>query len=228
MKSETTSVASSAASFGSDFDEDSFEDPLALDSGEFRILAETLQDVKDSDITSSITAPSLDVQAKYGEPLSEADAAAKVPFGEDGLIWHAIVIPDKFCENGKLIMGLNKRDYDVTNGTIKPRRGALPVTQTELLSSLTKIEGPNGPRYIFNGVLNGWPSLTNFELIELEKKRSLGPLTPPDYMNRIKQTWYRYWSANKEGRDGISPAMKETDKIFRAKLRGAPWSSMGW
>lgn len=232
MKSETTSSGSSAASLGSDY-EDAIGDHMEIDSGELRILVETLQDFKDAqsssiDIASPTQLTSLQSEAVYGKLLSEEEAAAVVPPGEDGLVRHAIVIPDGFCTHGKLIGGLNKRDYDLANGAIKPRRATLPVTHTELLSSLTKIEGPEGPRYIFNGVLNGWPSLRNFELIQLEKKRSLGPITPPDYMNKIQQTWCHYWSANKEGKDGISPAIKDKNKIFRAKLRGAPWSSVGW
>jgi hypothetical protein len=208
-------------------------DSLALDCGELRILAETLE-AEEPSIEISTRAgvfpqlTSLNVDAFYGVRLTEEEATALVPPGEDGLVRYAIVIPDKFCANGKLISGLNKRDFDVEKGVIKPRRPSLPVTQTQLFTSLTKIYGPDGPRYIFNGVLNGWPSLRNFELISLEKKRSLGPLTPPDYMNSIRQTWAHYWSADSEGKAGISPAIKESNKIYRAKLRGAPWSSVGW
>ena len=226
MKSETTSTASSVSSLGGDL-ETSFSE---ISSGEFRVLTESLEDHEKvsvpTDQPPQLT--SLAVLPVYGNPLSEEEAAHVVPPGEDGLVWHSIVIPDNFCTGGKLMGGLNKRDYDLTNATIKPRRASLPVTQSELFTSLTKIQGPNGSRFIFNGVLNGWPSLRNFELIELEKKRSIGALTAPDIMNRIPQTWARYWSVDKEGREGISPAIKDTSKIYRAKLRGAPWSSMGW
>jgi hypothetical protein len=127
-----------------------------------------------------------------------------------------------------LIGGLNNRDFDLDNGTIKPQRASLLVTQTQLFSSLTKIEGPDGPRFIFNGVLNGWPSLRNFELIGLEKKFSIGPLTAPDYMSSIVNTWDHHWSADKDGKAGVSPTIEDQNKMFRAKLRAAPWSSVGW
>lgn len=232
MKDEaSTLVGSETTSALSDFGDDS--DDGAISNGEFRILTEALDDADleavtavemptSTRLTSQLTEP------LYGRPLSPDDAALAVPPGDDGLVRHAIVIPDKFCSHGKLISGLNKRDFDVKNGEIKPRRASLPITQSQLFTSLTKVDGPDGPRYIFSGVLNGWPSLTHFELIELEKKRSLGPLTTPDYFNSIQQTWSYHWNAEKEGKAGISPAIKDKGKIFRAKLRAAPWSSIGW
>jgi hypothetical protein len=100
---------------------------------------------------------------------------------------------------------------------------------SELMTSLTKLVGEDGQvRYIFSGVLNGWPSLRQFELIEIDKKRSLGPLHPPDYFHTLRHTWSRYWRADKEGKDGISPAIRDRNRVYRAKLRGAPWTSLGW
>jgi hypothetical protein len=174
------------------------------------------------------------VEPMYGCPLSPEEAVSLLPPAGDspGLVWHATVVPDNFCRNGQLTLrGLNKRDFDLESGTIKSRRPSLPVTISDLFSSLTKIDsGPDGggPRYIFHGVLNGWPSLQTFELIQIEKKRSIGPLTPPDYMNSSRLTWQHYWGIKKEGREGISPEIKDKDKIYRAKLRGASWTSMGW
>jgi hypothetical protein len=223
MQGELTSVASSVPSFDGDFD-NSIE--LVIDSGEYRILAEHFEDTEASSTSDELAR--VFSGAVYGNPLSKEEAAALVPPGIDGLVRHSIVIPDKFCTDGKLIGGLNKRDFDLNKGTIKPQRASLPVTQTQLLSSLTKIEGPEGPRYIFNGVLNGWPSLRNFELIGLEKKFSIGPLTAPDYMSSIVNTWDNYWSADKEGKAGVLPAFENQNKICRAKLRAAPWSSVGW
>ena len=72
------------------------------------------------------------------------------------------------------------------------------------MRSLTKVSDEGGRRYIFNGILNGWPSLRHFELIRLEKKRSLpGGVQPPDYiMNSIGKTWTSHWSADVEGKKG--------------------------
>jgi hypothetical protein len=168
------------------------------------------------------------VESSYGKPLSPEEAAKAVPPGDEGLIRYALVLPDNFLSNGKLFSGLNKRDFDLDNGAIKPRRPSLPITMSDLLTSLTKVNGKDGPRYIFNGVLNGWPSLRQFELIEIDKKRSLGPLHPPDYFHTLRHTWSRYWRADKEGKEGISPAIKDRSRVYRAKLRGASWTSIGW
>jgi hypothetical protein len=230
--SGNTSATGSVASSSEDVPEGMLEfGEVSISEGELQILSEdldseSLDTSRDSKTTKLLT--SLDVEAFYGERLSEEAAVEAVPPGEDGLLRHAIVIPDRFCTNGKLIGGLSKKDFDLSNGSIKPRRASLPVTQTQLFTSLTKVEGPQGPRWIFNGVLNGWPSLRNFELVGLEKKRSIGPLTPPDYLNSIQHTWSHYWSVEKEGRAGISPAIRDTSKIYRARLRGPPWSSIGW
>jgi hypothetical protein len=222
------------------------ENAFEISTGELQMLSEVLKEhsgplptssdagsTVDSSSKAAVNAAmlltSLHVDASYGEPLSEEDAMEAVPPGEDGLVRHAIVIPDRFCANGKLVGGLSKRDFDTSSGSIKPRRSSLPVTQTQLFTSLTKVKGPDGaPRWIFSGVLNGWPSLRHFELVELEKKRTIGPLTPPDYLNSIRGTWSHYWSVDKEGTAGVSPAIRDNSKIYRAKLRGAPWSSTGW
>lgn len=86
-----------------------------------------------------------------------------------------------------------------------------------------------GPRFILHCKrLNGWPGLRNFELIRLECKRSLGPLTTPDYLNTYQSTWGHHWSVEQEGAAGIAPAIKDRNKIYRATLRAAPWTRAGW
>eukprot|EP00980_Cylindrotheca_fusiformis_P026549 scaffold16396_cov140-Cylindrotheca_fusiformis.AAC.10 len=230
------SNASSAASVQSASSDDSVSSELDYNTGELRMLAETLGFVSDpSEGTASTETESRgssdasrEFEAVYGPPLDPDDAALVVPEGEEGLVWRSLVIPDDFISKGVLMSGLNKRDFDLDSHEIKPKRPSLPMTQSQLFSSLTKIEGSKGPRYIFNGVLNGWPGLRNFELIFLESKRSLGPLTTPNYLNKYDQTWGRYWSAKKEGVAGVSPAIKERSRIFRATLRSAPWTRSGW
>ena len=214
---------------------DSGDELQLFDDGELAILSIDLiagdegQDGETVDSNKIGSISSQNVKSVYGCPLSEEEAKAAMPYGDGGLIWHATVIPDEFfLSDGSLIRGLNKRDFDSASKTIKTRRPSLPLTMTQLFSSLTKIDGPTGPRYIFHGVLNGWPSLRTFELIELEKKRSIGPLTPPDYMNSSKLTWAQYWNVAKEGKEGIVPEIKDKSKIYRATLRGAQWTSVGW
>ena len=232
------SGASSVASSDEDTSGEEVEElAIEIDPGELKILAETLEVIDTTTESSSLPTSvenSIDlltsqhVDSSYGNPLSPEEAARLVPPGDDGLVRYALVLPDNYFTNGKLMSGLNKRDFDPKNGSIKPRRPSLPITMTQLLTSLTKVQGEDGPRYIFNGVLNGWPSLRHFELIEIDKKRSLGPLHPPDYFHTIHHTWKRYWRADKEGKEGISPAIRDRNKVYRAKLRGAPWTSLGW
>lgn len=241
MQNSNTSFGSSIPSnYDSDEDGELLEKALAeevaveinIDQGELKFLQQTLEDgtaetAKDSAVETSVLT-SLDAESSYGSPLSPEEAARAVPPGDGGLIRYALVVPDNFATNGKLLSGLNKKDFDLNNGTIKPRRPSLPITMTELMTSLTKVNGSDGPRYIFNGILNGWPSLRQFELIEIDKKRSLGPLNPPDYFHTIHHTWSRYWRVDKEGKEGVSPAIRDRSRVYRAKLRGAPWTSLGW
>ena len=148
-------------------------------------------------------------EAVYGRPLSVEEAAERMPPGEGGMMWHASVVPDIYFIGGKLLRGLRPRDFDMKNQTIKPRRAVPTLTVSDLLSSLTKI----GPRYIFYGILNGWPSLRCFELIGIEQKRAIG--------------WNKVWRADKEGAKGI-PLRLDKSQIYRVTLRGAPWTSHGW
>ena len=138
--------------------------------------------------TAAGTRKAHDRKAVYGPPLLKADAAQQVLQTEyaktDGLIRYALVIPDQFYVQGALVPGLNPRDFtmDATTqtATIKTQRPSLVLTMTDLRSSLTLVDdgGPHTgtttapPRYLFQGCLNGWPSMGHgFELMELEKKR---------------------------------------------------------
>jgi hypothetical protein len=163
----------------------------------------------------------------YGQPLSVKEATERMPPGEGGLTYHSLIIPDNFFVNGKLFKGLAPRDFDLEKQSIKPRRPSLPMTASDLFSSLTKIDGPYGPRYVFYGVLNGWPSLRCFELIGLEQKRQGGVPSPKDFMSG-QILWMHIWKAASEGTPAVEPKLQDPNKIYRAKLRGAPWSGLGW
>ena len=154
------------------------QDDMRLELGELVYLSKSLDDLDDAgtattEDTGKSQAPSLNTEPSYGEKLSSEEALLAVPPGKEGLKRFALVVPDNFCVKGKLMSGLNPRDFDVGKGVIKPRRASLALTKTDLMSSLTTVVGNGGPRYIFNGVLNGWPQLRNFELIGLDKKRSM-------------------------------------------------------
>jgi len=249
MQIKKSQVARASSIVSSTSSDDSAKNPtgtsreleveITMDFGELRVLSSTLsEDISDTPSSSkdSTLVPSLpfsihNVAPSYGNPLPPEEASKVVPPGNDGLIRYAIVIPDNFCPNGKLMVGLNKRDFDTKRGTIKTKRPSLPLTITELLSSLTKVDSEEEecPRYVFSGCLNGWPSLCHFELVKLEKKRCLGSLQPPEYfMSTIGQTWSSIWRAEKEGKEGTPPDIKDKSIIYRAKLRSPDWTSSGW
>jgi hypothetical protein len=188
-----------------------------------------------TDVTSAETC--------YGHPLTEEEAMEAVPPAKDdhdGIVWHCTIIPDDFFVDGKLRKGLNKRDFDHEKQEIKPRRPTLPVRASQFFSSLTKVhDGPNGTsRYIFHGVLNGWPSLRSFELMALEYRR--GSTSIPEIisgpMAKHNIVWKKTWRSaadhhHKGGPTGAreeTPILKEPNRVYRAKLRGPPWSSLGW
>ena len=178
------------------------QDEMRLDLGELVYLSKSLDDLDDlgtigTESTGKSQRPSLNTEPSYGQKLSSEEAILAVPPGKEGLKRFALVVPDNFCVNGELISGLNPRDYDTEKGTIKTRRGSLPLTKTDLMSSLTTVVGNGGPRYIFNGVLNGWPSLRNFELIGLDKKRTLPGGVQSKIMKSMGFAWTPHWRAGK-------------------------------
>ena len=52
-------------------------------------------------------------------------------------------------------------------------------------------------------------------------------MTPKDVMTG-QMKWVHYWSANREGKEGIDPTIADENRIYRARLRGAPWTAIGW
>ena len=178
---------------------------------------------------SEQTRKSLSLESAYGHPLSVEEAKKRMPPDQDGgLIWHSLLINgDPFEENGKLKEGLNPRDFDAEKKTIKPRRASLPILAKDFYASLTRIEGPKGPRFIFHGVLNGWPSLQTFEVMSIQRKRHKEFVNPVELL-KGQRVWAHMWSAEKDGTKGVDPIIKEKGLIFRISFRSPPWSREGW
>jgi len=158
----------------------------------------------------------------YGKPIEQSKIKKIMNWedkeGEDGgLIWRALILPanfDKsFAKNGKLTM-LTSNHYDAKNHCIKPRRGMLAVTENDFFSSLTIVDtGGKTPRWVFSGVLNGWPGLTCLELRKIEFKGAF-------------PTWREHWNAT----EGVNPTYPKGHLIteVRAKLLAPSWSAYGW
>jgi hypothetical protein len=164
----------------------------------------------------------------YGHALSEEQAVKVMPIGDCGLLWNALVVPTNFVRDGKLIKGLPRQDFNIEKQSIKPRRSSLPITSKDLFRSLTKVKGPTGPRWIFHGVLNGWPALTCLELVSLQARRQEGFFVSPKDVMTGQVKWVHYWRADREGKAGIDPTITDEERIYLAKLRGAPWTAIGW
>ena len=229
----------------------SVENNAILGDGELRQLMESVNDdstplppriemaiTREMSVEHHVKVDSLTEQACYGHPLSVEEAQELMPVDEEnqGLRWHALIIPDEFFVHGKLKRGLNARDFDTVHNKIKPRRPSLPVTARDFFSSLTKIPGPapGQARYIFHGLLNGWPALRTLELISLQERRGrASALVLPTAKELLtgQILWMNTWSSEDEGMRGKDPSVvvaSGAPGIYRATLRGAPWSGVGW
>eukprot|EP00808_Paulinella_micropora_P006172 g30807.t1 len=134
------------------------------------------------------------MESQYGCPLSPKDAAKAVPPGTVGLVWHAQLLSD-----------------DCDPALLKPRRPIPAVRQSDFFSSLTQTEDG---RWIFNGVLNGWPALRHMELRAITcKARGLAS-------SYIKRFW-EFGSKDK-------PSFPAKGKSIRVTLRAPAWSMMGY
>lgn len=172
-----------------------------------------------------------DEESYYGHPLSPQEAVARLPTSDTpGHVWNVTIVPDQFIVNGKLTRGLNKRDFDMERRAIKPRRASLPVAKTDFFSSLVKVPGSSKdgspPRYIFHGVLNGWPALTCLELLSLEQKRHATSIPTPKDLVTGQIVWTHVWQSGLDS--NCDPALSDHTRVYRAKLRAAPWSARGW
>jgi hypothetical protein len=149
----------------------------------------------------------------YGQPVSSSEATRLCPpptaddvTSEGGFIYHAHLVSDEWA---------HPKDTD-EDGTIKPRRPSLPVRQKDFFSSLVQTEDG---RWLFSGVLNGWPGLTLLEV------RSITCLA-----NRSK--WLggakivRFWDASRK--DKQPPSFPKGPKSVRVTLRAPSYTSSGW
>ena len=197
--------------------------------GELKVLVESL-DEDAVPLTWSEVDEQLNGGSAYSDPLSTGEAKKEFLSGGSGVEWKVTIIPNECFVKGKLKKGLNPRDFDLKNQTVKPRRGSLPIRAIDLFSSLTVINGPNGPKYIFCGILNGWPALRCFELRWIEEINIFSLLQDGRYIiNAPRMLRKIVWKASKDGVEGVDPGTNmDSNVIYRANLRGPPWSSKGW
>eukprot|EP00978_Attheya_sp_CCMP212_P021557 scaffold63082_cov54-Attheya_sp.AAC.2 len=191
-------------------------------------LLKTVGHDDDAELPSLASRKSTTNWSLYGCPVSPEKATILMPPGSTGLVWHANIVADDYIKHGKL-QGLYSRDLDPLTEAIKPRRATLPITASDFFSSLVKVGGDQRTpcRWLFSGVLNGWPSLTCLEVVAIAKRRRkrAKTLTPKDI---IRLQWRHHWSVEIEGKEGIEPSYPDEMHEVRATLRTAPWASKGW
>jgi hypothetical protein len=169
----------------------------------------------------------------YGKPESmktlQYEMSCNAGEEKGGQIWKANLVPDnydfKFSTKGTLKM-IDKRFYDAKRKCIKPRRGNLAVRSSDFFSSVVKYTESNDnddfelyeqkPKWIFSGVLNGWPALKTLEVVKIECKRSL------------TMNWVTHWdsSDNKKNEPPTFPTTRSSE--VRAVLRAPPYTAIGW
>ena len=145
--------------------------------------------------------------SRYSHPVSASQASNMLPPGGHGLMWHAMVIAD------------SDRSFQ-----IQARRPVSQVRNSDFFSSLVKTDDN---RWIFTGVLNGWPGLRCLELLEITCKHHWLSLSVfGHYLTRSRVNAKSVWNSATDG--DTQPVYPEGETGVRLSLRAPPWSSMGW
>ena len=149
-----------------------------------------------------------------------------------GLIWEVQIIPNDFDVDFKTkgtLKMLPLNNYDPKTRSVKPRRGSIAITAKDFFSSLVKVKDNEHVdddsmsmqiyqekcKWIFSGVMNGWPALQNLEVIKIKSKGAL-------------PKWNTHWSSKQHF--GTMPTYPKDVFLsdVRAKLRAPSWSGFGW
>jgi hypothetical protein len=136
--------------------------------------------------------------------------SALVPASRRGLIWHAQLVRDTYHDPG----------VTTAPGKIKPRRPVPTVTESEFFSSLTET---SDHRWIFNGVLNGWPGLRAFEVL------SITCVKRAKYSLIGRTSLVRWWDAHQQPA-AKPPTFPDAARVqsVRITLRAPAWSTVGY
>ena len=200
-----------------------YEEPTLEDN----LDAEGVPDFEHDQEAISTSCPSTCTDSIYGQPVSAAQAAQLCPAGEGGLIYHAHLVSDTWT---------HPKDC-TAEGKIKPRRATLPVRAKDFFSSLVQTQDG---RWIFSGVLNGWPGLNCLEVRSItcvgKRKTWLGKkkvvrfwdAPPLNTMLDDEDDMYSGFGASDEIIYRDPPSFPNGIKSVRVTLRGAPWTAKGY
>jgi len=168
------------------------------------VHSETSTALHDDSQEFSLPFPANSFESVYGHPATPEIVVTMLPPGGGGLEWQALLVDHAWYDPNEC---LEDRE-------IKPRRRLLPVRISDFVASLVNT---NDHRYIFSGVLNGWPGLTCLELVSIAK-----PIK-----GRSQSTMRICWEANSESGGDPPPVPSDFTKA-ELTLRMPSWTSHGW
>lgn len=140
----------------------------------------------------------------YGSPLPVNVLKETFPRGQtEGLVWNIRLVPNDYdAKYPRKLKVLDKKDYDPVHRCIKPRRGIPAVKADDFFSSLVRIDDEDDdlkpPRWIFSGILNGWPAFHSLELLRIE------------FMGALPR-WHVYWTSESEAYSQDAEGFKDVD-----------------
>ena len=184
---EATTLSPSSSSRASDISETGSEvhlDKDLLDDEQYTkreelVINQTGLNLKILDVNNTETNHTPDdlgegevLTSTYGLKITPEQAASLCPPSTEGIIWHAQVVNKTYSHPRNT----------TAPGLVKPRRGIPTVLATDFFNSIIKT--PDG-RWIFYGVLNGWPSLKVFELLGVTCKVRRGLTGIRNYIKRM-------------------------------------------
>ena len=188
------------------FDEGSFKSRTTSGNGSL-----TFQQSDDNEVSNEVVRPRLgrsqSVVSKYKAPKRQS-ILNQVDTSPGGLIWHATIYRDNSTKY------INPKHL-TKDGQLKPRRPLPHVIESDFFDSI--VETDDG-RFIFSGILNGWPAMTELEVISItcSIKSLIGRI-------KIKRTWNKGDSKGK-------PTFPKDKRIrsVRATLHAPLWTKYGW
>jgi len=162
----------------------------------------------------------------YGNPVSKEVASKRMDQSSDkkGLLWVALILPDDYHSNEAVRHEIKAKDLDPVTHAIRPQRPNLPVAMSDFRSSLVQTD--NGD-WVFSGILNGWPALRTLRVVSLEHKRTRGSIATPQELIKGQVGWVMDWKSADASKKSLEDVWDE-GRIYRAKLCGPAWTSIGW
>lgn len=127
-----------------------------------------------------------------------AEDAEQVIAGDSGMVWHAQIYPDTFSDP----------KHTLASGELKPRRPLPQARASEFFKALVRT---SDGRWIFGGVLNGWPALTNLELRSITGKGR-------DKLTRLKGI-KRFFEAGAKDEGHVPTSAEQLAEFHQAVLK---------